>query len=436
MDNQTKFKLANFGLKYSRFLTLGTGVLSAIFATSLVALSNHIHSDAKIGLTVASVGAIFIAAYNIFSLTGTYRDIANNFYEEKSEHFIDAYCETLITKYTHHEKSAFCNLSQDEKHNYLIVEKFINSMVMTQTHQRYSELTLAKFNTIHYKNIKGYEKLLKNIYEKEFKDSNLVAKSFVNVILHQHSNLHLATIYPEIFKVLWEINGKEFTDSERAYLETQLLDKKFNVQEDVFIQLGPKLQKVMLEHLKNGTTFESDYEKINANLISLHEKTIANEELKNKQFDTLTSRHQQLAKNSLTQDSIVQFEIKFNSIFEKEDRVLLDIKTLMFEKDKISFILNNFKDNTYFIEAKLFFDNDVDKNLINFNEEIDTLNKMKIINHPQFNEFKDSTLISMVERLDMIREKMITVMQHVNDSVALELTSQIEVNKAVLKAKM
>ena len=78
----------------------------------------------------------------------------------------------------------------------------------------------------------------------------------------------------------------------------------------------------------------------------------------------------------------------------------------------------------------------MDKVIKSFNEEISLLIKMKINEHPQFEQYKEEVLDSIAERTLMIKEKMLKVSQQMNDSIEEQLKEKISINKAILKAKM
>lgn len=427
-------KISNFSFKHAKFLTLGTSVLFGAASFELFHLASPTGHPSFSVLSFLSIVSIFLTAYHGLSLMNTYRSISNNFYEETAEKLIQKYQENLIKKF---KPNQYSYSSTDEEENQLVI-KFINSIVLTQAHPRYLDLTLSTFDTLRAKDAFSNQDLLASLYNTEFKEDNLLVKSLIKSIEYKTKNERFSSIFSELFNVLWVMRGKAFTDKERIELDEALMDQDFAVEEEVFAQMSGKLQASILSYLKSTCTFEEDYKKINHNLIALHEKTMAQQEFNSLGLNTTHINTIKIPQsiNTFSQQNIDAFETQFNSIFEGEQNLLLTIKTLMLEKEKLSSVLANFKDNAFFIEAKLFFDNDVDKTLLSFNEEIGTLHKMKLINHPQFDEFKTSTLASMVERMDMIKEKMITVMTQVNDNIAQELTSQIAVNKAVLKAKM
>jgi hypothetical protein len=127
-------------------------------------------------------------------------------------------------------------------------------------------------------------------------------------------------------------------------------------------------------------------------------------------------------------------EERFNSIFDTEKDTLKGIQDLLLAKEKLSLILEDSGEQQY-IEAKLFLDNDVDRVVKSFNDEIKILHKMKINSHPQLDAFKEITLNSINERMSIIQEKMLEINERLNDDMAQDLNTHIEVNRAVLKAK-
>lgn len=435
--NKTMVQVSAQTVKHHRFLNLG---LSAVFALGAVESFNQVSAP----LLSSFCSVIFLMATignSVFSIPDEgMKGGANSIVELIGLRSLNYQLKKTVKKLLPYQHKA---LSTDELYANNTTEAFIQEMFyMSMPNERFNIWRNDTHRTqdVHSSNYGSFEKytsILQPLYEKHFKDSYILANSFLKGV--NRSNFY--NYAKQNFQVLWQFHGEEFTEKDMTYIEKNLKHIDFDANclatdENIFSKLSFSLQEkiLVLAQLANNDT--ATYNKI----LKIHQQQkeyfAPDEKIKSTQSNSKDEmlEEQKIVINPQSQKKLDTLEERFNSIFDTEKDTLKGIQDLLLAKEKLSLILEDSGEQQY-IEAKLFLDNDVDRVVKSFNDEIKILHKMKLNSHPQLDAFKEITLNSINERMSIIQEKMLEINERLNDDMAQDLNTHIEVNRAVLKAK-
>lgn len=423
-------------IHHDRFLNLGFSVLMGIGATEA-----FMHGDPH-NHTITFISALTLTGFTILntiiSFQTSLKGSANNFVESFALRRLEKHLEKVKKECLPYQHKV---LSIEEKDKNKAVEQFIHAIFFYNASSLrffYWRKALYKENnySISQELFDKHKNLLTLIYKKYFKDSFTLANAFI-------SSCHCG-YGMDLFYNLWPIHQQKFNEDELRYMDRRITYFKFKDNEvltlltdiKVFSQLSFTLQeKILMAAQKENINNESYNALFEAHQ---HHDQYQHEHAITETIEELIEQNpllkQEIVINPQSQKKLDTFEKRFAEIF-KDEATLKDIQSLLLSKEKLSFILQESGEKEY-IEAKLFLDNDVDKVIKSFNEEISLLIKMKINEHPQFEQYKEEVLDSIAERTLMIKEKMLKVSQQMNDSIEEQLKEKISINKAILKAKM
>lgn len=279
--------------------------------------------------------------------------------------------------------------------------------------------------------------VIQDIYKKEYLQSAILGKQFVQVISHK-------SFYKEemdLFLALMKTQEGEYTVKDLAYIAShfpRVENKKFLdylANRENFAKLGETIQTIILTQKDNEYLDSALREK----LLSFYDK---NEEVKLakakvKEFKEEVSHEE----NILLKEESFKVLVSFKSILEKVygnnemiEKTLNEIENLLITREKFMTYLSS-KPNQYF-DVNHFLKEDVDKTIENFTRETQILNKMKLFSHEQFSNQKDVVLNSIVERLNLITIQMSMYKEKIEKDLIDELGHEMEINKKVLTSKM
>lgn len=429
---------------HHKFLSLGLSAVGAYLAYK--GLDWGMHQNSVLPIISAVLGSISVASGSIYTAIYTINGSESNSAESPSE-WLSFSALRQISSNTLKQYRPFKGdvLSSEQKKINVIAEQFTQAMIAIETNvPSFYYWNKSHFEKIEYINLNSemldkFKDFLVSFYEKNFKKDLFMVK----VLLYgQFQAAENQEKFANLFSFLWETHGEQFNSKDMKYLEQHInspyfLENHLLKQEFLFEKLTPKMQEKLLAQAQKNNMDSYTYDR----LFSIFEKTIAiipqeNSYLKDNGVSVKTDKiFEKISINSNIQEKLDTFEKRFESIYGKNE-TFNSIQDLFLVRENLSQFLTHFDTQGQYIEAKLFLDNDINRVLNSFHEEVNLLTKMKLTKHPKFNEKKDVVLGSMVERIYLVNEKMNEINQHLHEAIEQDLDSTIEVNQKVLKAKM
>lgn len=443
----TLFNLNTQAIKYHCFLSLGFTVLSTYSALKVLGYADAAHSTSLIGL---GIGLAFVAMSNGFNLiTGVSISQTKSFFEWGGFKLLNKQLKKAQQELVPFKGKA---LTFEQNKENKVIEQFIATMYITSA----SLSNWSFFNFIDKRtkeqvcltldDLKDKSHIYLPFYEKHFRSSFVLLKNLIRAITDDKTD------YPsKIFLALWPAHKNTFTQGETQYLEKHLDFKKIKKLDlfknpYLFKALSFKLQENILVSAQKMGMDKINYEKLltihqehaffNKNQNTTNEEKIVDSLATNQVLEQEKALNRDVVINPKSQQKLDTFEKRLNFVYQNEKAIVDSISQLLLAKEKLSFILEHSDEKQLYIEAKLFLDNDVDKVIKSFNEEILILMKMKINEHPQFEQFKENILDSINERVHIVKSKMLEVNQRLNEVMEQDLVATMQVNQTVLRAKM
>lgn len=394
--------------------------------------------DSPLAITLMSSGILEIFSYTTFNVFHSFSLIC------LALCFLNL--GSLFLKTTFSEKLGVCCLKKVQKDNNALFkiyhEKFltkkeqdINQAVHLFTNSlfrlnrqtpRYSELNSKErlFFSHYYHEFNQYKDTLLPLYEQYFKPHLVLAKTILQGVMgSEHANIAFIT--------LWELHHKKLTQEEFDYLNQhikKIKDVTLLTDETIFKGLKPTLQEKVLELIQDKSHAQKTYD----NLIYLHRATnkivVQKKELHH--IEPLDE------KQIKSQEKIEVFKKSFNLVFTNQSNVLHLIDELLLAKDQMALFLEQYDTGKRHIEAKIFLNNDIEQLLESFQEEVAILNKMQMTHHQEVDNRKALILDSMIERLQLVQNKMKAFSQEIHLSMDNELELELGIHQTVLKSKM
>jgi hypothetical protein len=438
---QRFFNINNKVLKYHAFINFG---LNSMLAAGLVEASIHMGNGA-VSFLMGLVGSSAIIANLGYTIIQQKEDKARSLVEKIALKQLNQKLyktQEALLPYQHKA------LTPEQLATNEATKKFINGLFIMRSHEH--RLFSWKREHKHAYNtylsngehiFEQHKDILLAIYKKHLKEDLILVNCLLKSCQKPQEYLY------DVFLTLWPAHNHSFNDIEMKYLERKLNDITFGghciiTHKEVFSQLSLSLQEKVLVLAQEKQISPYIYKQ----LIEIHQKndafkdnTTLNDSIDRAMKESIIEQNKtdinSIEINSQSQEKLTSFEKMFAHVFENKESILKEIEELMLNKEKLSYILDDAKEKHY-IETKLFLDNDVDRTLQSFHDEVKILHKMKLNHHPQFEELKEHTLNSISDRMSLINSKMFEASEQINASIVQELTDKINVSQTVLKAKM
>lgn len=267
-----------------------------------------------------------------------------------------------------------------------------------------------------------YKDVLIPIYQKHFSEFLILPKTLIQFT---------RTNNPEAkhgFNALWDVHGKQFSVEEVEYINQHIHRMVFfnNFEllkkEEVFSALNKSNQEKILKILEKQKCLKFD------TLVSIYRN--------NKGYEPkINVNINQVQMSQTIGQRLNELEAVFLSIFEQKHPIFQTTQDLFLKREKLLNFMKQSSSNQ-FIEDKLFLENDLPSFIQNFQNEMHILQKMKLTEHHDLEQRKQTILDSIIERVNLMNQKVKDISSQVHASIDNELELELGVNSNVLHSKM